>query len=125
MLETEKPLFWIGSSYKDLSALPAEVKRGFGYALSLAQSGFRHPSTKILQGFSGAGVIEILERDEGGVYRAVYTLKYDRIVFVLHCFQKKSKKGIATPKEDMDVIWARLKIAAKIAKELEDEKKNN
>jgi phage-related protein len=105
--------------------LPAEVKRGFGYALSLAQSGFRHPSTKILQGFSGAGVIEILERDEGGVYRAVYTLKYDRIVFVLHCFQKKSKKGIATPKEDMDVIWARLKIAAKIAKELEDEKKNN
>ena len=70
-------------------------------------------------------MIEILERDEGGVYRAVYTLKYDRIVFVLHCFQKKSKKGIATPKEDMDVIWTRLKIAAKIAKELEDEKKNN
>ena len=125
MPETEKPLFWIGSSYKDLIALPAEVKRGFGYALSLAQSGFRHPSTKILQGFSVAGVIQILERDEGGVYRAVYTLKYDRIVFVLHCFQKKSKKGIATPKEDMDVIWARLKIAAKIAKELEDEKKNN
>jgi len=101
MPETEKPLFWIGSSYKDLIALPAEVKRGFGYALSLAQSGFRHPSTKILQGFSGAGVIEILERDEGGVYRAVYTLKYDRIVFVLHCFQKKSKKGIATRKR----IW--------------------
>ena len=125
MLETKKPLFWIGSSYKDLLALPVEVKRGFGYALSLTQSGFRHPATKILQGFGGTGVIEILERDEGGVYRAVYTVKYERMVFVLHCFQKKSKKGIATPKEDMDLIWARLKIAAKIAKEIEDEKKNN
>ena len=63
--------------------------------------------------------------DEGGTYRAVYTVKYAQAIFVLHCFQKKSKKGIATPKEDMDVIRVRLKMAEKIAKELEDEEKCN
>ena len=68
--------------------------------------------------------MEIIETDEGGTYRAMYTVKYAQAVFVLHCFQKKSKKGIATPKEDMDVIRGRLKMAEKIAKELEDEKRN-
>jgi len=125
MRDIEKPLIWIGSSHKDLLALPNEVKRGFGYALSLAQSGLRHSSTKILQGFGGSAVLEILESDEGGTYRAVYTVKYAQAIFVLHCFQKKSKKGIATPKEDMDVIRVRLKMAEKIAKELEDEEKCN
>ena len=125
MHDTEKPLIWIGSSYKDLLALPNEVKRGFGYALSLSQSGLRHSSTKILQGFGGSSVVEIIETDEGGTYRAMYTVKYAQAVFVLHCFQKKSKKGIATPKEDMDVIRGRLKMAEKIAKELEDEEKRN
>lgn len=125
MHDIEKPLIWIGSSYKDLLSLPNEVKRGFGYALSLAQSGLRHSSTKILQGFGGSSVVEIIETDEGGTYRAMYTVKYAQAVFVLHCFQKKSKKGIATPKEDMDVIRGRLKMAEKIAKELEDEEKRN
>jgi len=125
MLDTEKPLIWIGSSYKDLVILPDEVKRGFGYALSLAQSGLRHSSTTILQGFGGSGVIEIIENNQGGTYRAVYTVKYVQAIFVLHCFQKKSKKGIATPKEDRDLITVRLKMAAKIAKELEDEEKSN
>ena len=69
--------------------------------------------------------MEIIETDEGGTYRAMYTVKYAQAVFVLHCFQKKSKKGIATPKEDMDVIRGRLKMAEKIAKELEDEEKRN
>ena len=92
MLDTEKPLIWIGSSYKDLVILPDEVKRGFGYALSLAQSGLRHSSTKILQGFGGSGVIEIIENNQGGTYRAVYTVNYVQAIFVLHCFQKKSKK---------------------------------
>ena len=125
MLDTEKPLIWIGSSYKDLVILPDEVKRGFGYALSLAQSGLRHSSTTILQGFGGSGVIEIIENNQGGTYRAVYTVNYVQAIFVLHCFQKKSKKGIATPKEDRDLITVRLKMAAKIAKELEDEEKSN
>ncbi len=69
--------------------------------------------------------MEIIETDEGGTYRAMYTVKYAQAVFVLHCFQKKSKKGIATPKEDMDVIRGRLRMAEKIAKELEDEEKRN
>ena len=125
MSDTEKPLIWIASSYKDLMELPNEIKRGFGYALSLAQSGLRHPSTKILREFGGSGVIEVIETDEGGTYRAIYTVKFEAAVFVLHCFQKKSKKGIATPKEDMDLVNARLKMAAKIAKELEHEEKND
>ena len=125
MSDTEKPLIWIASSYKDLMELPNEIKRGFGYALSLAQSGLRHPSTKILRGFGGSGGIEVIETDEGGTYRAIYTVKFEQAVFVLHCFQKKSKKGIATPKEDMDLVNARLKMAAKIAKELEHEEKND
>jgi phage-related protein len=118
MPDFEKSLFWVGSSHKDLLALPVDVRRLFGYALSLAQAGDRHECAKVMQGFGGSGVLELIESDMGGTYRAVYTVKFSQAVFVLHCFQKKSKKGIATPKEDMDLILARLKVAAKIAKEL-------
>ena len=113
-----KPLEWIGSSHKDLMALPADVRRLFGFALSLAQAGEKHDAAKVLKGFGGAGVLEVLEDDVGGTYRAVYTVKFAEAVFVLHCFQKKSKRGIATPKEDMDIIHARLKIAEAYVKEL-------
>ena len=118
MPTNEKPLEWIGSSHKDLMALPADVRRLFGFALSLAQSGDKHDAAKVLKGFGGAGVLEVVEDDVGGTYRAVYTVKFAEAVFVLHCFQKKSKRGIATPKEDMDIIHARLKIAEAYAKEL-------
>jgi phage-related protein len=114
----EKPLEWIASSHKDLMALPTDVQRFFGYALSLAQAGDQHDAAKVLKGFGGAGVLEVVEDDAGGTYRAVYTVKFKEAVFVLHCFQKKSKRGIATPKEDMDIIYARLKVAEAIAKEL-------
>ena len=114
----EKPLEWIGSSHKDLMALPADVRRLFGFALSLAQAGDRHDAAKVLKGFGGAGVLEVVEDDVGGTYRAVYTVKFAEAVFVLHCFQKKSKRGIATPKEDMDIINARLKIAEAYVKGL-------
>ena len=113
-----KPLEWIAGSYKDLMALPADVRRLFGYALSLAQAGDQHDAAKVLKGFGGAGVLEVIEDDAGGTYRAVYTVKFEEAVFVLHCFQKKSKQGIATPKEDMDLIRARLKVAEARAKEL-------
>jgi phage-related protein len=76
----------------------------------------------VLKGFGGAGVLEVIENDEGGTYRAVYTVRYAEAVFVLHCFQKKSKRGSETPKEDMDIIRSRLKLAAEKAKELHDEK---
>jgi len=116
-----KPLEWIGSSHKDLMALPTEVRKLFGYALSLAQAGDRHDDAKVLTGFGGAGVLEVVEDDVGGTYRAVYTVKFEEAVFVLHCFQKKSKRGIATPKMDMDIIRARLKVAEAFAKELRNE----
>ncbi len=118
----EKSIQWVASSYKDLMALPVGVRRLFGFALSLAQVGDRHDSAKVLKGFGGAGVLEVIEDDVGGTYRAVYTVKFAEAVFVLHCFQKKSKRGIATPKEDMDIIHARLKVAEAFAKELRDEK---
>ena len=118
MPANEKPLQWIGSSHKDLMALPADVRRFFGFALLLTQSGDKHDAAKVLKGFGGAGVIEVLEDDVGGTYRAVYTVRFPEAVFVRHCFQKKSKRGIATPKEDMDIIHARLKIAEAHAKEL-------
>ena len=118
MAPTERPLEWVGTSYKDLMALPSEVRRFFGFALSLAQAGDRHDAAKVLKGFGGAGVLEVVEDDEGGTYRAVYTVKFAEAVFVLHCFQKKSKRGVATPKEDMDIIHSRLKIAEAYVREL-------
>ena len=118
MASFEKPLEWVGSSYKDLMALPTGVRQFFGFALSLAQAGDKHDAAKVLKGLGGAGVLEVVENDSGGTYRAVYTVKFAEAVFVLHCFQKKSKRGIATPKEDMDTIHARLKIAEAFAKEL-------
>lgn len=122
MADEEKPLEWIGSSHKDLMALPPDVRRFFGYALSLAQAGDQHEAAKVLKGFGGAGVLEVVENDAGGTYRSVYTVKFEEAVFVLHCFKKKSKRGIATPKEDMDIIRARLNVAEALAKELRDEK---
>lgn len=120
MADADKPLEWIASSYKDLLALPDDVRRFFCFAFSLAQAGDQHDSAKVLRGFGGAGVLEVVENDVGGTYRAVYTVKFDEAVFVLHCSQKKSKRGISTPKEDMDIIHARLKIAEARAKEIRD-----
>jgi|GEM_PF-366082 len=117
MPKNEKPLEWVGNSHKDLMALPSDVRRVFGFALSLAQVGEKHDAAKVLKGFGGAGVLEVIEHDVGGTYRAVYTVKYTEAVFVLHCFQKKSKRGIITPKEDIEVICSRLKIAEAFIKE--------
>jgi len=99
MATQEKPLDWIGSSHKDLMALPVEVRRFFGYALSLAQSGDQHDAAKVLKGFGGAGVLEVVEDDAGGTYRAVYTVTFAEAVFVLHCFQKKSKRALPRRKK--------------------------
>jgi phage-related protein len=121
---TEKPLFWIGSSKKDLVALPIDVRKFFGHALDFAQHGQQHAAAKVLKGFGGAGVLEIIEDDVTGTYRAVYTIRFAEAVFVLHCFQKKSKSGIATPRHDMDIIRLRLKAAEALVKELRDDKTN-
>ena len=125
MSNKEKPLEWIASSYKDLMALPPDVRRRFGYALSLAQMGDQDDAAKVLKGFGGAGVLEVVEDDAGGTYRAVYTVKFAEAVFVLHCFQKKSKSGIATPKVERDIIRTRVKVAEALAQDLRNAKTNH
>ncbi len=106
-----KPVEWIGSSLSDLKDFPDEVQEVVGYALYVAQCGDKHPSAKPLKGFKGSGVVEVVDDFDGDTYRAVYTIKFADVVYVLHSFQKKSKQGIATPKQDMDLIEARLKRA--------------
>ncbi|KQN57799.1 MULTISPECIES: type II toxin-antitoxin system RelE/ParE family toxin [unclassified Erwinia] len=118
----ERPLIWLGSSKKDLMSLPTAIQRFFGFALDFAQRGEKHDSVKVLKGFGSAGVLEVVEDDIGGTYRAVYTVKFSEAVFVLHAFQKKSKQGIMTPKEDMEIVRIRLKVAETIAQELRNEK---
>ncbi len=125
MYRQEKPLAWIGRSKRDLMALPTDVRRFFGHALNFAQHGERHDAAKVMKGFGGAGVLEIVEDDLGGTYRAVYTVKFQDVVFVLHVFQKKSKHGIETPKPDLDIIREHLKIAEKLAQEMRDAKAND
>jgi len=117
-----RPLKWVAGSYKDLMALPTDVRRLFGYALYLAQKGDKHDTAKVLKGFGDAGVLEVVENDVGGTYRAVYTVRFAEAVFVLHCFQKKSKHGVETPKSDMDIIRDRLKVAESWVEELRDGK---
>ncbi len=106
-----KPVEWISSSREDLREFPEDVQQMIGFALYRSQLGKKHPDAKPLKGFKGAGVLEIVEDFDGDTYRAVYTVKFEGIVYVLHAFQKKSKHGIATPKQDIDLIEARLKRA--------------
>jgi phage-related protein len=116
--KSEKPLAFVGSSKRDLMALPLDVRKFFGHALDFAQRGEQHDAAKVLKGFGGAGVLEVIEDDLGGTFRAVYTVRFVEAVFVLHCFQKKSKSGIATPREDMNLIRERLKVAEAYVKEM-------
>lgn len=95
MPSSDKPLEWIGSSHKDLMALPADVRRLFGFALSLAQAGDRHDAAKVLKGFGGAGVLEVVEDDVGGTYRAVYTVKFAEQCSSFTAF--KRKVSVASP----------------------------
>lgn len=111
MSDDPKPLYFIGSSLDDISAMPIEVKRTLGYALRKAQEGEKHVSAKVLKGFGGAGVLEVVEDHDGDTYRAVYTVKFANAVYVLHVFKKKSKKGVATPQSDIKLIKRRLKDA--------------
>ena len=108
---TVKPVSWITSSYKDFREFPDPVQDAMGYALYQAQIGLKHGSAKPLKGFGGAGVLEIVADHVGDTFRAVYTVKFATAVYVLHAFQKKSKSGIKTPTEDLELIRRRLKAA--------------
>jgi phage-related protein len=107
---SEKPLHWVGSSKKDLMALPAEVIDDFGYALGAVQMGATPAQAKPWKG-EGAGVLELVDNHRGDTFRAVYTVRFAKAVYVLHCFQKKSPSGIRTARSDMDLIHERLKLA--------------
>jgi phage-related protein len=103
----EKEIDWRGSSYKDLIEMPDQVRKMFGHALGLAQNGLRYTDDKMLTGFKPAS-IEILEDYDGDTYRAVYTAHYDDVIYVLHCFKKKSTQGRNLPKADKETIEKRL-----------------
>lgn len=109
--QARKPIKWVSSAKRDLDAMPEDVKDVFGHAIDLAQAGGKHQDAKVMTGFGSAGMLEVVEDHQGDTYRAVYTVKFAGWVYVLHCFQKKSKSGIATPKPDMDLINIRLKAA--------------
>jgi phage-related protein len=109
--QSRKPLKWVGSAKRDLDAMPEDFKDLFGHAIDLAQGGGKHQDAKVLTGFGSASVLEVVDDDRGNTYRAVYTVKFAGWVYVLHCFQKRSRSGIKTPKEDMDLIRARVKAA--------------
>ena len=106
-----KRVDFVGSSREDLREFPEEVRQDIGYALFQVQQGGKPMSAKPLKGFGGAGVLEIIENFSGDTYRAVYTVKFGKVIYVLHCFQKKSKHGIKTPQQDMDLIKRRLRVA--------------
>jgi phage-related protein len=106
--EQPKPLRWVGSSRRDVRSFPRPVRSDVGKALYAAQMGESDPSAKALKGFGGRSVLEIVARHDGDTWRAVYTVRFQDAVYVLHAFQKKSKSGIATPKKEIDLLKQRL-----------------
>ena len=106
----EKPLDWVGSSKKDFLAFPAPVKDEMGNALGLAQFGGKHPSAKPWKG-QGPGIFELVEDHDGNAYRAIYVVRFEEVVYVLHAFQKKSPRGVKTAQIDVELVRRRLKIA--------------
>ena len=105
-----KPLRWIASSYDDYREFPPKVQDSFGFELFLAQTGQRPPSSKPLKGM-GSGVVELVDSDDGNAYRAVYVVRFETAVYVLHAFKKKSKQGAKTPRSDVALIKRRLRDA--------------
>ena len=106
----EKPLYWMGPSLKDIVGIPQEVQRSVGLALGAAQYGRKHPTAKPWKG-EGAGVFEVVENHDGDTFRAIYTVRFARAVYVLHVFQKKSPTGIATRQSDVVLVKERLRAA--------------
>jgi phage-related protein len=106
-----KPVRWIGRSRDDLRVFPEEVRNRVGGALWEAQLGRKATYAKPLKGFGGAGVLEVVDDFGGATYRAVYTVRFPGVVYVLHAFQKKSKRGVATPRQEMALINQRLQRA--------------
>ena len=111
-----KEVIWVGSSLEDLIEFPEDVQDEVGYALYQAQLGLKARNAKLLAGIE-SGILEIVSDCDKNTYRAVYATKIGEIIYVLHCFQKKSKQGIATPKQEINLIRQRLKDAKQLEKE--------
>ena len=105
-----RPVEWVASSKRDLKCFPEPVRVHMGFAIFQAQTGLRHRDAKSLRGF-GSGVLEVVSRYDGDTFRAVYTVRFEAAVYVLHVFQKKAKRGAATPKQELDVVRRRLRAA--------------
>jgi phage-related protein len=120
MVDQLRPVAWIGSTLRDLRAMPQQVRRDIGQALYAAQQGMTDPAAKPLKGFGGARVMEIVERYRTDAYRAVYTARFENALYVLHVFQKKSKSGIATPKHEIELIRRRFAEAERHYRESEN-----
>ena len=108
---TRKPIVWVGGSRQDLSAFPRPVKVKLGFALHEAQIGKKHLDARPLKGFGGAGVLEIVADHQGSTYRGIYTVRFEGRVYVLHAFQKRSTRGIATPTREIRLLKERLRWA--------------
>lgn len=117
-----KPVRWVGSSRRDLKAFPQAVRRDIGQALYAAQRGEEYPAVKALKGFGGRSVLEIVAPHGTDTYRAVYTVRFHDAVYVLHAFQKKSTRGIATPQQDIELIRRRLAAAERDHRERQTER---
>jgi phage-related protein len=112
--QATRPITWLGSSRTDLKRFPQQVRRDMGNALYAAQRGEVDPAAKPLRGFGGVRVMEIVDRHDTNTYRAVYTAQFDEAIYVLHAFQKKSKRGIATPAREIELVRRRLADAERL-----------
>ncbi|OJU80332.1 MAG: addiction module toxin RelE [Chlamydia sp. 32-24] len=119
-----KPIIWVASTKKDLISLPDDVQDEIGHALYQAQKGEKSDKAKAFKGFGNGSVLEIVESDSGGTYRAVYTVKFKEAIAILHVFQKKSKQGIATSKQDVELIKSRFKLAEQKYEEWLNKRRN-
>jgi phage-related protein len=117
MYGSERLVIWVGSSRRDVRSFPREMRRDIGHALVCRPAGETDPAAKTRRGFGGGSVLEIVSDQRGGTWRAVYTVRFLEAIYVLHAFQKKSKRGIATPKKDTDLIRRRLGEAEQLHRE--------
>lgn len=112
-----RPIYYLVRAKKDIESFPDGVQKEMLHGLYLAQHGGKHPDAKPLKGFGGAGVLEQVSSHHGDTYRSVYTIRFGKAIYVLHAFQKKSRKGISTPKDEIDLIKRRLQLAEQHYKE--------
>lgn len=117
-----RSLLWVASSKRDLKKMPEDVIDDFGHGLLLVQKGYDPKNAKPMSGFGGAKILELVLDHSDGTFRTVYTVKFAEVVVVLHAFQKKSKQGIKTPKQDIDLIRSRLLLAEAMYKEWKEKK---